>query len=110
MLFNTYKYKCLHVGSGNMQYNYFIGNEVIQSPDEERDLGVTIHQSLGCSSQCVKAAKVANSKLVQFRRSFTYNSKDVVKKIYKSSVRPHLEYCVQTMAAKGHKCIGSYTA
>ena len=41
-----------------------------------------------------EAAKKANQVLGQINRSFTYNTKDIMSKIYKAFVRPHLEYAV----------------
>ena len=95
MLFNVDKCKCLHIGYNNNQYDYFIGDELVQNIKEEKDLGVIIDHSLSCSTQCAQAAKTANRKLGQIKRTFTYKSKGMVKKLYKALVRPHLEYCIQ---------------
>ena len=45
--------------------------------------------------QCAKAAKKANSVLGQLCRGVGYRDKDVFIDLYKTYVRPHLEYAVQ---------------
>ena len=59
-----------------------------------RDLGVIITEMLDITKQCVRAANKANAMLDKYR-AFKYNTKEVVLKLYKSLVRPHLDYCIQ---------------
>lgn len=63
--------------------------------DEERDLGVTIDKNLKVRNQCVKAVKSANSTLGMIKRTFITRDTDILLPIYKSLVRPKLEYCIQ---------------
>jgi len=58
MSFNTEKCKILHFDYNNVDNEYMLGNEIIKSCDEERDLGVIIGRTLKSSSQCVAAAKI----------------------------------------------------
>ena len=61
----------------------------------ENDVGVIIHKSLRPSMQCAKAAKKANSVLGQLTRAVSYRDKDTFMSLYRTYVRPHLEYAVQ---------------
>ncbi len=61
----------------------------------ETDLGVMISDDLKPNNQCSKSVKNAN-KLVGFiGRTFEQKSEKVILTLYKSLVRPLLEYCVQ---------------
>ena len=62
---------------------------------EEKDLGVLIHNSLKPSKQCASSAMKANRTLGMIKRNITYKSKFIVTKLYKTLVRPHLEYAIQ---------------
>ena len=95
MLFNVEKCKTLHIGTHNLHYDYFIGDNLLDSTKEENDLGVLINPALSCSKHCARAAKRATCILGQIKRTFTYKSATVVKKLYTSLVRPRLEYCTQ---------------
>ena len=75
-----------------------MNDEVLIDTEEERDLGVTIHKSLKPSCHIAHSVKRANQMLGMIRRSFQY--KDIKTMLfnlllYKSMVRPHLEYAVQ---------------
>ena len=72
-----------------------LDNEPIATCQEEKDLGVTVHQSLQSTSHCAKIVKKANQVLGIIRRTYDDKSKDNILHLYKSLVRPHLEYCVQ---------------
>jgi ribonucleases P/MRP protein subunit RPP40 len=74
---------------------YSMEGKILDVVHEERDLGVIIQDDLKVSQQCSKVVKTANRILGMIYRSFTYKSKEVVLKLYKSLVRPHLEFCVQ---------------
>ena len=63
--------------------------------NEERDLEVIMHCSVKPSRQCVEAAKRANRILGMIKRTIVSREQDVVLRLYKSLVRPHLEYCVE---------------
>ena len=41
MLFNFGKYKCIHIGHGNMDVEYKMGDAVLGRTTPEKDLGVT---------------------------------------------------------------------
>ena len=100
MEFNSGKCKIMHFGRTNPRYSYCMGGyapggTVLKEVTEEKDIGVIVSSTLKPSAQCAKAAKKANSILGQMSRSFLYRDKDVWIRLYKTYVRPHLEFSVQ---------------
>ena len=95
MLFNTDKCKCMHLGHSNQHYDYFLGDELIESVKEEKDLGVWINDRLSVSAHCAKASKTANNILGTIKRTYEDKSKTNIINLYKTLVRPHLEYAIQ---------------
>src|SRR5688572_32396349 len=69
--------------------------KIMKVSEEERDLGVIVHNSAKPSRQCAKASKRANSTLGMIRRTIVTRDKDTILRLYKSLVRPQLEYCIQ---------------
>ena len=63
--------------------------------DFEKDLGIWVTSSLKPSLHCDKAAAAATRILGMLKRTFTKFSKEVFIFLYKTYVRPQLEYCVQ---------------
>ena len=84
----------MHVGRSNPLYSYTMNGEILQTTNEERDLGVKINSNLKVSNQCSEAALKANVALGQLSRSFHYRDRHTFLKLYKQYVRPHLEFCV----------------
>ena len=68
---------------------------ILESVEEERDLGVIIQRNLKVDKQCAKAAKTAYNVLGMIRRSFINKGVDIILPLYKSLVHPRLKYCVQ---------------
>ena len=67
----------------------------VKSVDEERDLGVLISKDLKFSKQCLLEKNKANLMLGIINRGVSYKSAEVISKLYRSYVRPHLKYCIQ---------------
>ena len=67
----------------------------LQLVKEEKDLEVTVSADMKWERQCIEAVKKANEMLGLIKRNFQDKSKDTVIPLYKSLVRPHLEYCCQ---------------
>ena len=95
MQFNADKCSVIHLGHKNRQYNYKLGNHELKKSVKERDLGVIVESSMKWSEQCNAAVKSANSTLGIIRRHIKSRKKDIIIKLYKSLVRPKLEFCVQ---------------
>ena len=49
---------------------YVMDGKILESVEEEQDLGVIIQSSLKVDKQCAKTAKIANSELGMIRKSF----------------------------------------
>ena len=75
--------------------NYSIGGVEVTNSSCERDLGVVIDESLNDNRQCSKAVLSANKIMGIINRKYSCKSKDHILNLYKSLVRPHLEYCCQ---------------
>ena len=95
MLFNTDKCKVMHLCNKNLCVKYDLGGCELESILEEKDLGILITKDLKVSLQCSRVAKTANTVLGMTRRTFTCKDEQTIIQLYKSLVRPHLEYCVQ---------------
>lgn len=100
MDFNSKKCKIMHFGNTNPGNSYCMGGfapagTILQTVKEEKDIGVIVSDSLKPSAQCAKAVKKANSILGQMSRSVHYRDKVTWIRLYKTYVRPHLEFAVQ---------------
>ena len=94
MQFNVKKCKVMHIGRNNPKAQYTMNGTVLESTDEERDIGVNVHKSLRPSKQCTESARRANAVLGQISRAFHYRNKYTFIDLYKQYVRPHLEFAV----------------
>ena len=92
MMFNTAKCKIMHVGRNNPHYEYFMGGVKLETVEEEKDIGVVIHNSLKPSRHCKKVADTASAVLRQLTKNFHFRDRHVFKKLYIQYVRPHLEF------------------
>jgi hypothetical protein len=92
MEFNRQKCKVMHFGAGNPKHSYSMGDHVLETTDEEKDVGVIMSSNLKPSSQCARAAKTASVVLGQVSRSFKYRDKRIFPRLYTRYVRPHLEF------------------
>jgi hypothetical protein len=109
--FNVAKCKVMHVGHfHDTNYQMVEDNTVrkLTATTEEKDLGVIITSNLKPSVQCTKSASKAQSILGMIKRNFKALKKEDFLILYKSYVRPHLEYNVQAWSPylqKDIKCL-----
>jgi ribonucleases P/MRP protein subunit RPP40 len=82
-------------GCNNVGASYMMNGTVLQDVKEEQDLGVVIQDNLKCAKLCAKVVTKANRTLAMIKRNFSNFSDEVVLRLYKSLVRPQLEYAVQ---------------
>ena len=94
MKFNVDKCKVMHLGRGNSGGDYVMNGGALGTVSEEKDLGVRITSDLKVSAQCAYVCARANRVLGMISRTMVYRGPDILTKLYKSLVRPHLEYCV----------------
>ena len=95
MLFNVDKCKVMHLGFNDKSDVYSMKGNRLEPVQEERDLGVVISKDLKVSKQCVRAATKGNQILGMISRTFKSKKSVIILKLYKSLVRPHLDYCSQ---------------
>ena len=96
MVFNVKKCKVLHIGHNNAFHSYRMNGEELQSVPEETDLGIIVSNDLKPSKQCVSAVKEANMTLGMIKRHIVSRDNKTIIRLYKSLVRPKLEYCIQS--------------
>ena len=68
---------------------------VLSKTVKEKDLGVTMNANMKVSEQCRIAASKGNHVLGMIRRNIAHKEKSMIIPLYKTIVRPHLEYCIQ---------------
>ena len=95
MEFHPKKCKVLHYGKKNPRYNYQLGGQPISHYEEEKDLGIIITEDLHWDAHIAMCIKKANTMIGMVKRTFTYMDKDMFNSLYKTLIRPMLEYCPQ---------------
>jgi len=93
MEFDVDECKVMRIGNSNKNSKYYMDKNELEKAQEEKDLGVLITNDLKASSQCVQARNKTNRVLGMIHRTIIYKTKDVLLRLYKSLVRPHVEYC-----------------
>lgn len=96
--FHPEKCKVMHVGHKHrFQYRITQSNQtyILNETEEEKDLGIIVTNNLSASTQCAEAAKKATRILGMVRRQFKNMDKECFILLYKTFIRPHLEYAIQ---------------
>jgi len=90
--FNTGKCKSLHLGRTNSRHVYTLNGNDLEQVHQEKDLGVVIDDRLKFHTHTTGAVNKANQILAVIKKSFMHLDSVTVPLLYKSIVRPHLEY------------------
>ena len=105
MQFNAEKCSLIHFGKNNNNAQYYIKESKLTASDSERDLGVFISCNLKSRSHIDQQVAKANKVLGYIFRTIENKSPQVIVPLYRSLVRPHLEYCVQAWSPHFNKDI-----
>ena len=92
MNYNKSKCHVLHIRNNNPKYIYHLNGHILNPTNEEKDLGVLIRPDLSPKSQIKACVSKANKMLGMIKHTFSYLDKEIFLKLYKTFVRPILEY------------------
>ena len=94
--FNYEKCKVLHTDiNHNQNFEYKLNGNALKVSDQEKDLGVLTSDTLLWTDQITTSISKANKLLCWIARNLINRGRDVLVPVYKTLIRPHLEYCVQ---------------
>ena len=94
--FNPSKCKVIHLEfNDNPNIDYYLDGVNLNPSELEKDLGVSTHRSLLWNVHIKECISKANKMICWIARNLMIREKYVMLNIYKSLIRPHLEYCVQ---------------
>ena len=85
----------MHLGYNNPSYEYSMNDEVLIDTGRRKRFRCYYTQIIKPSCHIAHCVKKANQMLGMIRRSFHYKDRKTMLLLYKSMVRPHLEYAVQ---------------
>ena len=93
MKFDVKKCKTMHHGHSNSKLQYWLDGNVLNSNSCEKDVRVWISSDLKFTHHVTEAYRKANRMLGMIKRTIVYKNPHILVTLYKSLVRPHLEYC-----------------
>ena len=94
--FNSEKCKVLHIDlNDNEHLNYVLNGKQLKKTEQEKDLGVLTSGTLLWNDQIESCISKANQMLCWISRNLISREKSLMLRVYKTLIRPHLEYCVQ---------------
>jgi len=93
MKLNVEKCKVVHCGKRSIEFEYSLLVHPLEAVASEKDLGVVFSSDLKLRRQCEEAYSKASQMLGLINRTIQFKNPKVLLPLYKSIVRPHLEYC-----------------
>jgi hypothetical protein len=96
--FNVDKCKVLYCGRNNTNFKYKLSSGVLEVITEERDLGVVFNEQFNFNSFILSMISKANQKIGWVMRNIISRDAYVITTVYKTLIRPHVEYCTQAWA------------
>ena len=94
--FNKEKCKILHLGKNNPCYSYTIGEDndkiTLETTDLEKDLGIFIDPNLDFKKHIKTTVKKASYAGYKILKNFSYKTSNILVPLFKTLVRPILEY------------------
>ena len=94
--FNADKCKILHIDKNdNPNREYVLDGTVLKSIESECDLGLHTTSQFNWNVNIKNAIAKANRMISWVARNMISRDRDVMLLVYKSLIRPHIEYCVQ---------------
>ena len=94
MKFNVEKCKVVHYGKRSIHVEYNLYGQPLEEVVSEKDLGVVFSNDLKVRRQCEEAYSKASQMLGLINcRTIQFKNPEVLLPLYKSVVRPQLEYC-----------------
>lgn len=89
---NLDKCTVLHLGKDNPHVQYRLENFLIRDVNQQKDLGVLVSDDLKWEPHIASIVKKANTLIYLIQRAFCNTSVEMVSKLYKTYVRPKIEY------------------
>uniref|UniRef100_A0A803K404 Reverse transcriptase domain-containing protein n=1 Tax=Xenopus tropicalis TaxID=8364 RepID=A0A803K404_XENTR len=99
MRFNVDKCKVMHFSRININASYLLNGSLLGVSLTEKDLGVFVDNKLSNSRQCHFVATKGNKVLSCIKKGIDSRDENIILPLYRSLVRPHLEYAVQFRAS-----------
>ena len=90
--FNVKKCKVMHMGSKNPNHEYTMNGQKLDVSVSEKDLGVHVDNQLKFHVHSAAATKKGTQILGLIKKTYKTRDADSITTLYKSLVRPHLEY------------------
>lgn len=91
---NASKCCVLHCGLNNPNKTFIVNGSPLMAKNSQKDLGVIVTNKLSWSEQSTAAAGKAKRMLFLLKKVFRYPSYELIKKLYCTYIRPHLEYAI----------------
>ena len=96
MKFHPDKCHVMHIGTNNPRHDYTMNKDDqlhnLEKVSSEKDLGIILDDKLKFSEHINTKINKANQIVGCLKHTFKHMTKDIFKLLFKSLVRPHLEY------------------
>lgn len=95
MEFNLSKCKVMHYGRANSNEIFYMEGSLIEASNMEKDLGIYFSEDFKKYDHCNEIAKRCAKISGMIMRTFNNKNSGIMKILYKSLIRPHIDYCSQ---------------
>lgn len=90
---NAAKTQAIAIGPSSYQYDFHLNDSNVHTKDTLKILGVVLDSKLTFKAHIKQQLNKGCAKASALRRIRKFISKDVLVRLYKAYVLPHLEYC-----------------